>query len=306
MFGLLWWIVQRTRWGTIVRAATQDREMAGALGINERWLFTTVFALGAGLAGLAGALQIPRETVNLQMDLTVLVEAFVVVVVGGLGSLPGAFWASMLIGVLHAFGIWLLPQSTLVLVFVVMAVMLIARPLRACWPAGARRTRGARGCTSAVRRTRTQRLQRVAPILIIAVCALPLVLGDYALVIATEMAILALFAASLQFFMGHGGLVSFGHAAFFGLGAYTAALLFKTLDVPFVAALVAAPLAARTGRAGGRVLRLARAGRLRVDADTGVCADPLVGRRAMGRTHRRRQRLARRMAADELTSWPTT
>ena len=106
--------------------------MAGALGINERWLFTTVFALGAGLAGLAGALQIPRETVNLQMDLTILVEAFVVVVVGGLGSITGAFWASMLIGVLHAFGIWLLPQSTLVLVFVVMAVDADRASLRAC------------------------------------------------------------------------------------------------------------------------------------------------------------------------------
>ncbi|HJW52221.1 MAG TPA: ABC transporter permease [Burkholderiaceae bacterium] len=242
MFVLLWWIVQRTRWGTIVRAATQDREMAGALGINERWLFSTVFALGAGLAGLAGALQIPRETVNLQMDLTVLVEAFVVVVVGGLGSLPGAFWASMLIGVLHAFGIWLLPQSTLVLVFVVMAVMLIVRPYglagRPELVASA-----ARGAAHRPFGNEDKRLRRVAPILIIAVCALPLVLGDYALVIATEMAILALFAASLQFFMGNGGLVSFGHAAFFGLGAYTAALLFKTLDVPFVAALVAAPLA---------------------------------------------------------------
>ena len=102
--------------------------MAGALGVNERLLFSTVFALGAGLAGLAGALQIPRETVNLQMDLTILVEAFVVVVVGGRGSITGAFWASMAIGVLHAFGIWLLPQSTLVLVFVVMAVTLIVRP----------------------------------------------------------------------------------------------------------------------------------------------------------------------------------
>ncbi len=165
MFGLLWWIVQRTRWGTIVRAATQDREMAGALGINERWLFTTVFALGAGLAGLAGALQIPRETVNLQMDLTVLVEAFVVVVVGGLGSLPGAFWASMLIGVLHAFGIWLLPQSTLVLVFVVMAVMLIARPYGL---AGRPElvARAARAADASAVRQRGPRLRRVAPILI--------------------------------------------------------------------------------------------------------------------------------------------
>ena len=68
--------------------------------------------------------------------------------------------------------------------------------------------------------------------------------GDYALVIATEMAILALFAASLQFFMGHGGLVSFGHAAFFGLGAYAAAMLVKDFAAPFAAALLAAPIVA--------------------------------------------------------------
>jgi branched-chain amino acid transport system permease protein len=74
-------------------------------------------------------------------------------------------------------------------------------------------------------------------------CALPLLAGDYALVIATEMALLSLFAASLQFFMGHGGLVSFGHAAFFGLGAYAAALALESLSLPFAAALVAAPLA---------------------------------------------------------------
>ena len=91
IYGALWWIVNRTRWGTVVRAATQDREMAAALGVNERLLFTAVFAAGAGLAGLAGALQIPRETVNLQMDLTILVEAFVVVVVGGSGFDHGRF-----------------------------------------------------------------------------------------------------------------------------------------------------------------------------------------------------------------------
>ncbi len=150
MFGALWWLFHRTRWGTIVRAASQDREMAGALGINERRLFTTVFALGAGLAGLAGALQIPRETVNLQMDLTILVEAFVVVVVGGLGSIAGAFWASLVIGVLHAFGIWLLPQSTLVLVFVVMAAVLIVRPYGLLGSTGGRNARGERPIAPAV------------------------------------------------------------------------------------------------------------------------------------------------------------
>ena len=128
VYALVWLLIKRTRWGLWVRAAAQDRETAGALGLNEPMLFTSVFALGAFLAGLAGALQIPRETVNLQMDLSILIEAFVVVVVGGLGSVTGAFWAALLIGLLHAFGSWWLPQSTLVLIFVVMAVVLILRP----------------------------------------------------------------------------------------------------------------------------------------------------------------------------------
>ena len=127
---MLWWVITSDPMGCLGRAAAQDRETAGALGLNEPLLFTSVFALGAFLAGLAGALQIPRETVNLQMDLAVLIEAFVVVVVGGLGSVTGAFWAAMLIGMLHAFGSWWLPQSTLVLIFVVMAVVLIVASVR--------------------------------------------------------------------------------------------------------------------------------------------------------------------------------
>src|SRR4051812_46143707 len=87
----LFFILKKTRWGVLIRAATEDREMAGALGINERWLFSGVFTLGALLAGLGGALQIPREPASLQVDLATISDAFVVVVVGGLGSIPGAF-----------------------------------------------------------------------------------------------------------------------------------------------------------------------------------------------------------------------
>jgi branched-chain amino acid transport system permease protein len=242
IFAVLWWLFHRTRWGTIVRAATQDREMAAALGVNERLLFTAVFALGAGLAGLAGALQIPRETVNLQMDLTILVEAFVVVVVGGLGSVAGAFWASLAIGVLHAFGIWLLPQSTLVLVFVVMAAVLIVRPYGLLGRPGV--AQPAAVAPHAPFRVSGRRARMIACVAIATASLLPLLAGDYLLVIATEMSILALFAASLQFFMGNGGLVSFGHAAFFGLGAYAAAWVAQSFDAPFAVALLAAPVAA--------------------------------------------------------------
>ncbi|MBC8118177.1 MAG: ABC transporter permease, partial [Burkholderiaceae bacterium] len=242
VYAMLWWVIARTRWGIWVRAAAQDRETAGALGLNEPLLFTSVFALGAFLAGLAGALQIPRETVNLQMDLAVLIEAFVVVVVGGLGSVTGAFWAAMLIGMLHAFGSWWFPQSTLVLIFVVMAAVLIVRPygLLGRRPADS----GSRFATHAPFVAAAPLWRLFGAVALVAAVAVPVLIGDYTLVIATEIAIAALLAASLQFGMGLGGIVSFGHAAFFGLGAYSVALAVKHLGAPFTVALILAPLVA--------------------------------------------------------------
>src|SRR5678816_990563 len=129
VFGALHLALTKTRWGVLVRAATQDREMAGALGVNQRWLFTGVFTLGAALAGLGGALAIPREPASLGIDLALISDAFVVVVVGGLGSIPGAFVAALLIGVTKAFCIGLgYSKLTLVVEFIVMAVVLVLRP----------------------------------------------------------------------------------------------------------------------------------------------------------------------------------
>ncbi|HET9815943.1 MAG TPA: branched-chain amino acid ABC transporter permease, partial [Xanthobacteraceae bacterium] len=93
---LLHLMLARTRFGRLIRAATQDREMVGALGVNQAMLFTLVFACGAMLAGLGGALQLAREPANLAMDLVVLGNAFVVVVVGGMGSIPGAYLAAVI------------------------------------------------------------------------------------------------------------------------------------------------------------------------------------------------------------------
>jgi branched-chain amino acid transport system permease protein len=242
VFALLAWLLRRTRWGVWIRASAQDRETAGALGINERVLFTSVFALGAFLAGLAGALQIPRETVNLQMDMGILVEAFVVVVVGGLGSITGALWASIAIGLLHAFGTWWLPQSTLVLIFVVMAVVLVVRPHGLLGRPQAEATAKPPTHLPFVPLPTGAKWLWLAAFAVAAL--LPLVVGDYIVVIATEMAIASLLAASLHFAMGLGGIVSFGHAAFFGLGAYAVALAIRLADAPFALALVGGPIAA--------------------------------------------------------------
>src|SRR5262249_53779539 len=129
VLGSIWLLVNKTRWGILVRAATQDREMAASLGINQSLLFTSVVFLGCLLAGLAGALQIPKDTANLQMDLNIITETFVVVVIGGMGSVLGAFLAALLIGQTHAFGILMFPSLTLVMIFLLMAIVLVVRPL---------------------------------------------------------------------------------------------------------------------------------------------------------------------------------
>ena len=239
-------LFRRTRWGILVRAATQDREMTGALGVNQVWLFTSVFALGAALAALGGALQLPRDAVSHDLDLRIIVDAFVVVVVGGLGSVPGAFLAALLIGELTAFGIWVFPQLTLVLTFLIMALVLILRPtgLLGTPEFGAPIGPGATGAP--VQPTSGGiRLGLGAGAL--ALFAVPLLAGPYVQFLLVEIFCLALFAASLQLILGPGGMISFGHAAYFGLGAYGAGLLVEHLAATMELALLVAPLAALAG-----------------------------------------------------------
>ncbi|MBD0273181.1 MAG: ABC transporter permease, partial [Acetobacteraceae bacterium] len=243
VLGLLWLLFNRTRWGLLVRAATEDREMTGALGIDQRRLFTGVFFLGSALAGLGGGLQLPRESINLHMDLAVVVEAFVVVVVGGLGSLPGAFLAALLIGELHAFGILAFPRITLVLVFAVMAVVLVLRPQGLLGRSADPPAAGPATPEVSVGKA-PQALLFAGAAALVAAIALPTLLGGYAVSVLTDMATMVLLAASLHFIMGPGGMASFGHAAYFGAGAYGAALAVKWLAAPMVVGLALAPLAA--------------------------------------------------------------
>ena len=124
----LWAVFYRTRWGMLIRAATVDREMLGALGVDVSRLYTQVFAFGSWLAGLAGALSAPTIAVAIGMDGDVLTTAFVVVVIGGLGSFAGSFVSALLVGELQSFGILIFPAISIVLLFALMAVVLIIRP----------------------------------------------------------------------------------------------------------------------------------------------------------------------------------
>ncbi|MBS3020592.1 hypothetical protein DJFAAGMI_03354 [Comamonas sp. PE63] len=254
-------LLTRTRFGTLVRAATQDREMVGALGVNQAWLFTAVFALGTLLAGLGGALQLPREPASLEMDMLTIGAAFVVVVVGGMGSIPGAFMAALLVAELKAVCIWLGVQEiagfelsfsklTLVVEFLVMAVVLIWRPwgllgkpqalARSAGEPEQPLRRSGRGATAAW-------LGLLSALVLLPLTAGAAEGGSYATVLLADIFVAALFASSLHFILGPGGMHSFGHAAYFGLGAYGAALLVRALDLPMEAALLLGPLAAAAG-----------------------------------------------------------
>ena len=125
---LFWLLLTRTRNGRLIRAAALDREMLGALGVNVDRLYTGVFVVGSFLAGLGGALITPVKAVVPGMDVEIIVEAFIVVVIGGLGSFWGTMLGALVYGQVLAFGILIFPRFSIFSVFALMAVVLILRP----------------------------------------------------------------------------------------------------------------------------------------------------------------------------------
>jgi branched-chain amino acid transport system permease protein len=237
----LWLLLNRTRWGILVRAATEDREMSDALGVNQARLFSGIFFLGSFLAGLGGAIQLPKGGANLLMDFNIIAAAFVVVVVGGMGSIPGAYLAAVIIGELSAFGVLVFPQSTLVLMFLVMAAVLVIRPHGILGQAEIQEHGPAVVAASALKPA-SKKIRLLGLALLVFVFALPVFVGSFSLVLMTEIALFALASMSLYFMMGPGGMVSFGHAAFFGGGAYAAALMVRYMHTPMELAIFLAPV----------------------------------------------------------------
>jgi len=141
----LYVLVMRTRLGMLIRAGASNREMAGALGVNIKLLYTLVFGLGAALAGLAGLMQAPILTVQIGMGENILILAFVIIIIGGIGSIRGAFVAALLVGLIDTIGRAFLPDLlrlflsyrtasavtpaiSSMMIYLVMAIVLVVRP----------------------------------------------------------------------------------------------------------------------------------------------------------------------------------
>lgn len=132
----LWFLTNKTRIGKIARAAAVDREMVGAVGINVSWVFAAVFVIGCLLAGLGGALVAPTQNITQGMDHSVIIEAFLIVIIGGLGNIWGALLGALIFGLTDSVGILVWPQFAIVFPYVAVVIVLIFRPkglLKSTW-----------------------------------------------------------------------------------------------------------------------------------------------------------------------------
>ena len=125
---VLWALFEKTWWGRTVRATASDREMANAIGVNVPRIFSGVFVFGAMLAALGGALGTPVRVAAPGIGAAMIIQAFIITVIGGLGNLKGAFISSMIVGIVSAYGTLFFPVFELFFIFVIMGVVLLVRP----------------------------------------------------------------------------------------------------------------------------------------------------------------------------------
>jgi branched-chain amino acid transport system permease protein len=221
----LWFFLERSRLGAKVRAGVDDSAMASGLGINVRALFTAVFGAGVALAAIGGVAAGPVLGLYPGMDFDILIPAFIVIVVGGMGSLRGAFVGSLLIGEADTFGKAYLPGAALFLIYLVMAVILLVRPQGLF---GVKKSEQAivEPPITASHAAAVPRETWLAWLVVLAFLIIfPLMVSNYPRALVAELFIFAMFAMSLDILLGYTGLMSLGHATFFGLGAYAVVIL---------------------------------------------------------------------------------
>lgn len=247
----LWLFLERSRLGAMVRAAVDDSDMAAGLGANIPMLFSGVFGLGVFLAGFGGIAAAPVLGLYPGLDADIMIPAFIVIVIGGMGSLRGAFAGSMVIGIADTFGKAYMPSLSLFLTYLVMAAVLLVRPrgmfglVRA---PGSTPAPASPPPASPLTRARAGLWLVALGVLI----AFPLLAPDYSTTLVAEIFIFGIFAMSLDLMLGYTGMPSLGHAAFFALGAYGVVILGATYEVdPWIGVLAGIGIAAAVAAAMG-------------------------------------------------------
>jgi len=245
---LLWLLQDKTKIGAIVRAGMDNSEIAATIGLNNKMIFTLVFVLGSMIAGLSSMFGGIITGIHMGTSWDVLLFSIIVVVVGGTGSIQGALLGGVIIGLVDAFGKAYFPAFSSFIMYAVLIIILLIKPAgllgrktdvnRA--PESGGRDQGARqkrfrpeaappGSKMFWKLTAYRGAPYVLALVILAV--LPLFLNTYMQSMTTKVLIFALFAISLDVIMGYTGMTSFGHAAFFGMGGYTAGVFAKQLGI---------------------------------------------------------------------------
>ena len=237
-----WLLFRYTTFGLVIRAGAQDRGTVRVMGVDVAKYFTLVFAFGSLLAGVAGVLAAPFLSVNPNMGNGILIIAFIVVVVGGMGSYAGSVVAALLIAFLETLSIVFVPELSSYLIYLAMLGILLFRPQGIF---GSYEIRSEVAKISFAESIEPVRLTNRWMLAVLAVLVLlPLGSGSlfssFRLGLITLMLIWGLFALSLDIVMGYLGLISFGHAAFWGVGAYVVAFAVTTYTNSFLAVVVAA------------------------------------------------------------------
>jgi len=242
-----WLVLNRTTYGMIVRAGSQDREMVRNLGIDIDRYYTLVFGFGAALAAVGGIVLGGYQNVNPGMGNGVIIPAFIIVVLGGLGSFRGAVFGGLLVGIVQTMTRTYIPILEGLTIFLLMIGVLLLKPQglfgnpewQTTDPEEGELLIGAHGGVF-TRETR----ERLGVVVVGLLAVAPIVLlatgNDYYVTLLNEILIWAIFALSLDFVMGYAGLVSLGHTMFYGIGAYVAALVLLHLAPSFLVALVGA------------------------------------------------------------------
>ncbi|WP_254533092.1 ABC transporter permease [Natrinema gelatinilyticum] len=241
-----WILLNYTKFGLVIRAGSQDRKMVGDLGIDINRYYTLLFGFGMALAGVGGVILGAYQSVDIGMGHSVLIPAFVIVVIGGLGSFKGAVIGGVAVGILQSAAATYVPSLSGVEIFLIMILVLLVRPQglfgNPHWEVPSGDTDFLAGMRGGILTPQTRKYLGIAAIAIVALVPLGsgILYSEYYVSLTQELLIWALLALSLDLVMGYTGLISLGHAMFYGLGAYTTMLVFIHVTPSIFVGLVVA------------------------------------------------------------------